>query len=424
MKTTTTKSTNSVLFCCWEKVQWREMGWNDRLEVARAGLNKLHKLAQVPQRLLQWRLELPIPFLPTGDDDSSGSSGSEQEALDWNELGKTVLNEVVSFALKLVACVVIVVVGFIAISILSRIVKAIGNARKWDKTVCVWLDKGMRVLLKVIVLIIALGTLGVDMTTAALLLTALGVAVSAACGSTTLNFVCGAALLATKPFRVGDWVAVSGVDGVVERITMFNTRLCSWSNTMHVVPNSTMFNSVLTNYSVLSKHRLDMYLPIAFREDIDAARDVILAVLRASPVVLAHPRPFVRVENIDGARITLVVTPWVRRNDDPFFYVQTRWDLAEQITVALRAAHVRLGCDAEKLICRFGDREPAPKPQPKSKYEVERLLDVEHDEVFNLPEPESRFFHSRHEESPLLRSGFVYNEETDVPDADIIDTHF
>lgn len=366
---------------------------------------------------------------------------SAWKEIDWNAVAASLLDRVVSFAVRLAACVVLVVVGLALIAVVSRVLLAVARARKWERTVVVWLSGALRVFLKVVLAIIALSTLGLDMATATGLVAAAGVALSAALGNVVLNLVAGAALMVTQPMHVGDWVSVAGCDGVVVEIALVHTTLCSYSNTLHIVPNTAVFNAVVTNYSVLAKRRLDIALPIAYTEDVDAARDAVLRALRACPAVLAHPRPLVTVDAVDGAAITLAAMPWARRTDDPFDYVTLPWALREDIVRELRAARLRPGCPALRATCQHGARTPAPRPLPRGRHEAERLLEVDHDPVADSDESECDARHHRHRHrfglrsashsrhssrspTPVLTPDFVYDPDTDVDDAIFVETRF
>jgi len=281
---------------------------------------------------------------------------TEFTTFDWYEFENTLLDKAVEIGLNLVMAIIIIVIGFLIIAIISKIFMAIARKRKWNSTFVVWLDKGVTILLKVLVLILALNRLGVDMSTVTGLVAAAGIAFSAALGNVIPNFVCGVALMIMKPLRVGDWAAVSGCEGVVEELGMVNVHLCAWNNTIYIVPNSTVFNSVVTNFSRRSKRRLDILITIPYTEDLDAVRDVIMSTLKANKLVLEHPRPFINVEDITGSRITLSVNPWISKPEDPFSNILFMWDVREKIIQDMRAAHLRFGCDCLKVECHMGDQ--------------------------------------------------------------------
>jgi len=301
---------------------------------------------------------------------------------DWEEFELTLLDKAVSFALNLVMAIIILIIGFLIVFIISKIFLGIAKKRKWDPTFVAWFDKALRILLKVIVLILVLNRLGLNMSTVTGILVAAGIAFSAALGNIIPNFVCGVLLLVMKPIHVGDWVTICNCNGCVEELGTVNVKLCSWNNTVFFIPNATVFTSIITNLSVRSKRRLDIIMPIAYSEDVDAVRDVVMSTLKSNPYVLQHPRPFVKVDNVDGSRITLSVNPWIKKPEDPFFFITFVWDLKEEILSNMRAAHLRYGCDCLKVACHMGDQEPAREPTERDLREAEKLFEVQHDEVF------------------------------------------
>jgi len=315
---------------------------------------------------------------------------------DWNAFKLNLLNKALNLAIGILLAIIIIIIGWILIAIISRIFLAIGRRRKWDKTFVGWVNTALKVLLKLVVLIIALNRAGLDMTMMTLLLAAFGVAFSAAVGQIALNFICGVAFMIMKPFKVGDLIEAAGVDGGVDTIGIFCCELSAWDNTIVIVSNSAIFNSVITNWTARSKQRIDLRLSISATEDLDGVRKVIMHTLLSNPYVLKHPRPFVSIDEFDSSRTKLVISPWIRKPEDAGFYPTFEFDIREDILRAIRKAGYRLGCDCLTAGLHIGPQQRPPLPRPKNIHEAEKILEPDEEEEEEVPERNhSSLFHRK-----------------------------
>jgi small conductance mechanosensitive channel len=158
------------------------------------------------------------------------------------------------------------------------------------------------------------------------------------------NFAAGVLILIFRPFKVGDFVEVAGVSGVVQRIQIFTTELHSPDNKKIIVPNGGIISGNITNYSANDTRRVDLVFGIGYGDDIDAAKAVLESVVAAEARVLTDPAPTVAVVELADSSVNLVCRPWVNTAD--------YWDVYFNITEAAKKA-----LDAKGISIPFPQRD-------------------------------------------------------------------
>ncbi len=183
------------------------------------------------------------------------------------------------------------------------------------------------------VIISALNALGVDTASAAVILGAAGLAVGLALQGSLSNFAAGVLMIIFKPVKVGDFVEVGGATGTVKEIAIFNTILAGPDNIRIIVPNSQVTGANIKNYTVNGTRRVDLVIGVSYEDDIKKAKEIMLEVLKADPLVLENPAPFVGVSELADSSVNYVVRPWVKPAD----YWDVYFGTTEKVKYALEA---------------------------------------------------------------------------------------
>ena len=139
-----------------------------------------------------------------------------------------------------------------------------------------------------------------------------GIAVGFAAQSTLANFIAGITILLEQSFQVGDWVNINDNEGRVVVIALRTTHILTRDNITVIIPNSNVASSVVTNLTSKNFIRFDIRMRIAFEDDIDKAREVILQVLSESDVVLNRPETSATVDEIGEYGVFFIVRFWVK----------------------------------------------------------------------------------------------------------------
>ena len=186
--------------------------------------------------------------------------------------------------------------------------------------------------------LIALSQLGISLGP---LLAGLGIAgfiIGFALQDSLSNFASGMMILIYRPFDVGDFVDVAGVQGTVYNMSLVNTTFLTVDNRKLVMPNNMIWQSVITNYTDQKTRRVDLVFGIAYSDDINQAEAVIKETLTKFDAILDEPKPIVRVHELGDSSVNLIVRPWVHTTD----YWETYWGLTKEIKLAFDKAGISI----------------------------------------------------------------------------------
>ena len=228
---------------------------------------------------------------------------------------------------------VIVIVGRTVVSWLVKLSRKIMVRANIDPILINFSSSIINILLLLFVLITALDQLGVNTTSMIAVLGAAGLAVGLALKDSLQNFAAGVMLIMYRPFRIGHFVEVAGVLGIVEQITIFNTVMRTPDNREVIVPNGNIYAGVITNYSARDTRRIDMVFGIGYDDDLLKAKQIITDIVTGHELVLNDPEPIIRVAELGDSSITFNVWPWVNASD----LATVRADLIETIKLAFDA---------------------------------------------------------------------------------------
>ncbi len=275
-----------------------------------------------------------IPIIPADSLDLKGSAEKFVEKVTTTpadvllkELGKDALQ----FGLKVLAALAIY---FIGAWVIKRIKKLLGNIferRKTDKAIASFTMSLVSISLTILLIILTVGTLGVNTTSLAAILAAGGMAIGMALSGTVQNFAGGIMLLVFKPFKAGDFIEAQGFSGTVSEVNIVSTKLTTTDNRVIVLPNGSLSSGTINNISQNPIRRLEWKIGVEYGSDIDVARKVILEILNKDSRVLhgkdAPDEPYIRLSALLDSSVEIQARCWVRTND----YWDLLWEVNELI---------------------------------------------------------------------------------------------
>lgn len=221
-----------------------------------------------------------------------------------------ITTHVIPFGWNLLGAVAIWIIGTWIISLLRTAISKTMTARGMDHTLVGYLDTTTGVLLKILLLVAALGTLGVATTSFAAIIAAAGVAIGMAWSGLLANFAAGVFLIVLRPFRVGDVITVSGASGEVKEIGVFATTLHTGDNLRVVVGNNKIFSDNIVNYSSNPFRSVDLRAQLAHGVDVTDAMGRLKQAVRAIPHVITDPEPVVEIFEFNAYGTLLVIRPF------------------------------------------------------------------------------------------------------------------
>ncbi len=244
-----------------------------------------------------------------------------------NEYVTVIVNWVSNYSIKLVAAILVLVIGNWLSHRISNLLKTLLEKNKIDITLVGFLSNIIYYALMVMVVIAAAGQLGINTTSFLTIVGAAGLAVGLALKDSLSNFASGVMLILFRPFKVNDTVSAGGVTGKVESINIFNTILNTVDNQRVIVPNNNITSAVITNVTANATRRVDLLVGIGYQDSISFAKETLLAIIEADERILKDPAPVIGVADLADSCVKLAVRPWVKTGD----YAAVFFDLNEKI---------------------------------------------------------------------------------------------
>jgi len=219
------------------------------------------------------------------------------------------------YGLKLLGAIVVLVIGLWVIKILTKSSQRLMVNGKIDASLSSFLKSMIDILLKILLIISVMSMMGIQMTSFIALLGAAGLTIGMALSGTLQNFAGGVMILVFKPFKVGDFINAQSYSGSVKEIQIFVTILTTPDNKTIIIPNGQLSNGSLTNFSAQPKRRVDWSFGIAYGDDFDQARAVLLDMMKENKHILTQPEPFVALGELADSSVNLTVRAWVKAVD-------------------------------------------------------------------------------------------------------------
>lgn len=237
------------------------------------------------------------------------------------------------FGFKIVAAILIFVVGRWVAGILQKLLEKVMTRARVDRAVVTFTTSLAHWVMMLFVILAALGQVGVETTSLIAMLGAAGLAVGLALQGSLANFASGVLIILFRPFKTGDYIEGAGVEGHVKHIHIFTTQLVTLDNKRVIVPNSKLTDDNIINYSAEGKRRLDLVGSISYGDSIDTAKAALLDEVNKSPLILREPAPMVGVLSMSDSSIDLAVRPWVTQDK----YWDAYFSLSEAIKKRIEA---------------------------------------------------------------------------------------
>ncbi len=213
-------------------------------------------------------------------------------------------------ATNVIVAVLILIIGLWLSKKIVKLTKKLMAKRGIEVTLQKFLGDLLGWGLKILVFITAISQVGVETTSFIAILGAAGLAIGLALQGALANFAGGALIMIFKPFKVGDLIETQGQLGVVKEIQIFVTKLNSPQNKLIIIPNGTLSNGNIINYSEEGTLRVDLTFGVSYDADIKQTKEVLMQVLLKNPDVLKNPAPTINVSELADSSVNFAVRPW------------------------------------------------------------------------------------------------------------------
>lgn len=255
---------------------------------------------------------------------------------------ETVLNFlfelVASFGLKLIAALVTLLIGSKLIKYSKKWIKKSPKLDKVDMGVRTFLASFLSITLYIILFISIAMILGIPTTSFITALASCGVAIGLALQGALGNLAGGIMILVFKPFKVADYISTASTSGTVTNITIMYTVLTTPDNKVITIPNGTLTNSVIENYSASDTRRVDLTFTTGYDCDINKVKEILLDVINKHEKVLKDPEPFARLTNHGDSALVYTARAWCKAED----YWDVNFDLIESVKKEFDANNISI----------------------------------------------------------------------------------
>ena len=233
-----------------------------------------------------------------------------------------------SYAFSLVMALLIFIIGKWAVNkIVTLLGKVLRKVKGMDETLIKFLENIVYYALMIVVLLTALGKLGVETTSFLAILGAAGLAIGLALKDSLGNFASGVMIIMFKPFKVGDVVTAAGVTGSVSEVGIFNSVFTTPDNQKIIIPNGAITSGSITNINANDTRRVDLVVGIGYEDDIKKTKDVLNDIISSHEKVLLDKGITVAVSELADSSVNFVVRAWVKTPD----YWDVKFALTETI---------------------------------------------------------------------------------------------
>jgi small conductance mechanosensitive channel len=236
-----------------------------------------------------------------------------EQAATINHAKDTLVDLAIRFGPRLLTAVLIMAVGIFVSRAVGRWVERGLARRQMEPPIRLLLTRSVWLICIVMFLIMALQNLGVELLPLIAGLGVAGAGIALATQGVLSNVAAGLSIIFAKPFRVGEYIAIAGVEGVVHTITLFSTTLQHADRSMVIIPNRKIVGEILHNYGHI--RQVDLAVGVAYDTDLTAVVALIREVLQANPRVLKDPEAIVQAVQLGDSAVAIAVKPWVSVQD-------------------------------------------------------------------------------------------------------------
>ena len=215
---------------------------------------------------------------------------------------------------KIILAVVLLVVGFVLASLVSKIMCKAMKRQKVDFAVYNFIAKITRFVIRITFILIAL-SMFIKINSLIAALSAAGVAIGLGLQDSVSQFASGVQILINHPFKAGDYVEIGGEGGFVSEIGFMTTIITSYDNKRIIIPNSDITKNRIVNFSAEKTRRVDLTFSISYADDIARAKDIVMQTALQNDQVLRHPLPEVYVGAHSASSIDLICRVWCETAD-------------------------------------------------------------------------------------------------------------
>lgn len=255
----------------------------------------------------------------------------------------------VSYSFSVMGAIILMIAGWLIAGLAERSIFAgLRQVRGFDPTLSQFISSLARYAILVLVVVMVLGQFGVQTASIIAAIGAIGLAIGLALQGTLQNIAAGMMLLFLRPFRIGEWIKVGTVEGTVEEIGLFATRLRAVDGTYILAPNSKLWNEPVYNVNRNGVRRNDVTVGIGYGDDIDFAQETLIELARADRRVHGDPAPTAFVSMLGDSAVSITLRYWTSDKD----FLSTKLDLTKLAKVTFDQKGISIPFPQQEVVYR------------------------------------------------------------------------
>ena len=228
-------------------------------------------------------------------------------------------------------------------------------------------------LVMLVGLLVALAALDINVAPLMAMVGAAGFVVAFALQGTLSNFASGLMIMLYRPFDIDDVIDVAGVIGTVKSMTLVTTSIMTADNRMMIIPNNTIWGSIITNVTHSDNRRVDMTFGIGYGDNIDRAQNVLEDILAKHPLILKDPEPTVQVHELADSSVNFIVRPWTLTSD----YWTVYWEITRRVKIRFDEENISIPFPQQDMhIISSSDEDSSDQKKRKFTKEHAKEVDV------------------------------------------------
>lgn len=245
-------------------------------------------------------------------------------------LGNLSLTNIASAAVTLLLCLLV-------IRVVLKVTGRLLDRTRLDSRIRKYVQTGLKALLYFIAALMVVDSLGIPTTSLVALLSVASLGVTLAAEDILANLAGGMVILAAHPFTIGDYIEASGTSGTVEEITLNYTKLLTPDGLTVMLPNKTLADSQMTNYTRLGRRRVALTVTASYTTPTETVKAACHLAMDRTPNILSDPAPAVRLTDYKESAVEYKVFCWAS--------TETYWDVYYALLENLRTAFAETGVE-------------------------------------------------------------------------------
>lgn len=270
----------------------------------------------------------------------------------WKSLSDGIINFIQNGGIKIIASIAVICFGTLLIILVTRFTKKKTiTSKNLDNSATGFITAIVSLVCYVGLFILVISILGFSTTGIIAAFSSIALAISLGLQNTLSSLTNGVVLIFTKPFKAGDYVDIGGNEGTIKEIKLFSVKIVTLENIEVIIPNSTILNSTIINYSRLPSRRIELVIPVSYDSDIDLVKLTISNIVNNDKRILKEPNPFIRLTEYGSSSLNFTLKCWC----DSTIFFDVKYDLLETIINEFRNNNIEIPYDKLDVHLSKGD---------------------------------------------------------------------